>query len=119
MHELAVCQALIEQVERVAADNNARAVNEIVVQLGPLAGIEQELLAQAYTVARAGTVAQHAQLIIEVAPLRIQCPECGQESEVSLDSLICPVCRNWRTTVSSGEDLILARLELEGPTRVH
>ena len=40
MHELAVCQALIEQVERVARDNAARRILSITVSVGPLSGIE-------------------------------------------------------------------------------
>ena len=57
MHELAVCQALIEQVERVARDNAARRILSITVSVGPLSGIEAKLLEHAYPLAAAGTVA--------------------------------------------------------------
>ena len=36
MHELAICQALIEQVQRVARDNAARRVISVTVSVGPL-----------------------------------------------------------------------------------
>jgi len=59
MHELAVCQALIEQVEDLAAEHSAVGVNEIVVRIGPLAGVEQALLEQAYEIARAASNSTH------------------------------------------------------------
>lgn len=119
MHELAVCQALIEQVESLAAEHSAVSVNEIVVRIGPLSGVEQPLLEQAYEIARAGTVAAAAQLVFEDAPLVVHCGECDRESDVAPSQLICPVCGNWRTTLVSGDELLLARLELETPTLLH
>ena len=56
MHELAICQALIEQVERVARDNAARRILSITVSVGPLSGVEPQLLEHAYPLAAAGTV---------------------------------------------------------------
>jgi Zn finger protein HypA/HybF involved in hydrogenase expression len=56
MHELSVCQALIGQVERVARENDARRVISIVIDHGPLSGVEPQLL-NAYPSAAAGTIA--------------------------------------------------------------
>jgi tRNA-Thr(GGU) m(6)t(6)A37 methyltransferase TsaA len=56
MHELAVCQALIEQVERVARDNAARRILSITVSVGPLSGVEPSLLEHAYPLAAAGAL---------------------------------------------------------------
>ena len=119
MHELSVCQALIEQVESLAAEHSAVNVSEIVVRIGPLSGIEQPLLEQAYEIARAGTIAQSAHLVMEEAPLIVHCDDCNQDADVEPDQLVCPLCGNWRTTLVSGDELLLARLELETPTMLH
>jgi len=119
MHELSVCQALIEQVESLAAEHSAVSVSEIVVRIGPLSGVEQPLLEQAYEIARAGTVAANADLIFEPAPLVVHCGDCDQESAVSQSRLVCPMCGNWRTTLVSGDELLLARLELETQPLLH
>lgn len=119
MHELAVCQALIEQVEDLAVEHSAVGVSTIVVRIGPLSGIEEPLLKQAYDIARAGTVAARADLITETAPLIIHCGDCDHEAEVAPSRLVCPVCGNWRTTLVSGDELLLARLELEAQPRLH
>ena len=69
MHELSICQALMEQVESIASERNAKYVTSIVVGMGPLSGVEEQLLKNAYPVASAGTVAENAELIIEFLPV--------------------------------------------------
>jgi hydrogenase nickel incorporation protein HypA/HybF len=113
MHELAICQALMNQVESIAAERNARSVVSIVVGMGPLSGVEVQLLKHAYPVASAGTVAEGAELVIENLPVRIKCAKCGSESDAAPNKLVCKVCGDWRTTLISGDELMLMRVELE------
>jgi hydrogenase nickel incorporation protein HypA/HybF len=113
MHELAICQALMNQVESIAAERNARSVVSIVVGMGPLSGVEVQLLKHAYPVASAGTVAEGAELVIENLPVRIKCTACGDESEALPNKLVCKSCGDWRTTLISGDELMLMRIELE------
>lgn len=113
MHELAICQALMNQVESIAVERNARSVVSIVVGMGPLSGVEAQLLKHAYPVASAGTVAEGAELVIEDLPVRIKCTQCGNESDALPNKLVCKDCGDWRTTLISGDELILMRIELE------
>jgi len=113
MHELALCQALMNQVESIAAERNARSVVSIVIGMGPLSGVEAQLLQHAYPVASAGTVAEGAQLVIEDLPVRVSCTQCGEESDALPNKLVCKHCGDWRTTLISGDELLLMRVELE------
>ena len=113
MHELAICQALMNQVESIAAERNATNVVSIVVGMGPLSGVEAQLLKHAYPVASAGTLAEGAELVIENLPVRIRCTECGNESDALPNKLLCKACGDWRTTLISGDELILMSVELE------
>lgn len=113
MHELAICQSLMDQVESIAAERNARSVISIVVGMGPLSGVEAELLKNAYPIASAGTVAEHAELIIEHLPVRVRCTQCGTESDALPNKLICKQCGDWRTTLMSGDEMMLMSVELE------
>lgn len=113
MHELAICQALMNQVESIAAERNARSVVSIVVGMGPLSGVEAQLLKHAYPVASAGTIAEGARLVVENLPVRIKCSQCGHESDALPNKLVCKACGDWRTTLISGDELILMRVELE------
>ena len=113
MHELALCQALMNQIESIAAERNATSVVSIVVGMGPLSGVEAQLLKHAYPVASAGTVAEGAELVIENLPVRVKCTQCGNESDVLPNKLVCKDCGDWRTTLLSGDELMLLRVELE------
>lgn len=112
MHELSVCQALLRQVEDLARTRHALAVTRIVVHIGPLAGVEPGLLEQAYPIARAGTCAEAAELIVERSAVRVRCQCCGAESAVPANRLICPSCGDWRTQLIGGDELLLASVEL-------
>lgn len=112
MHELAVCQALLAQVARVALDNRAGAVTRIRVGNGPLSGVDSHLLERAFEVARAGTMAAGATLILEEEAVRVRCNGCGAESAVAANRLVCPACGQWRTEVIAGDGLTLLALEL-------
>ena len=116
MHELAICQALMNQVESIAAERNAHSVISIVVGRGPLSGVEVQLLKHAYPVASAGTLAEGAELVIENLPVRIKCTAWGNESDALPNKLVCKSCGDWRTTLISGDELMLMRIELETET---
>jgi hydrogenase nickel incorporation protein HypA/HybF len=112
MHELSVCQALIDQVARVAREQRAARVSAIHISVGPLSGIEPQLLEQAYPLAAAGSLAEEAELCIESAPIRVYCDQCEQESTATANRLICAGCGNWRTRLVSGDELLLTHVEL-------
>ncbi len=113
MHELSICQSLLDQVEKIVIERDAKSVTSIVIGMGPLSGVESQLLKSAYPIASAGTVAEHAELIIEMLPVRVKCNQCGRESDALPNKLICHHCGDWKTTLVSGDELLLMSLELE------
>ena len=116
MHELSVCQALIRQVEDVAREHGAKQVKAIHLDIGPLSGVEPELLRRAYDIAAGGTAAEGARLHIAALPLRVRCEECGAESTVAPNRLLCGRCGTWHTRLISGDEMLLRSLELDLPT---
>lgn len=112
MHELSLCQNLIDQLTDLANRNGAVAVARVEVLVGMLSGVEAQLLETAYTMATPGTVAERAELVLDVAPPRVACGVCGAEAEVPPNDLRCPACGSLATELIAGHELILARVEL-------
>ncbi len=112
MHELAVCQGLVDEVARVAREQGANEVQAVTVAIGVLAGVEPGLLERAFVIARAGTVAAQARLHVLTLPARVACNECAAEAEVPANRLLCPSCGGWLVRVVGGEELLLTRVEL-------
>lgn len=113
MHELSVCQSLLEEVQRIARENGAGSVSRIVLKVGPLSGIEPDLLRNAYPLAAAGTVAEDAELEIEFAEIVVSCSQCGGESPATVNRLLCAHCGDYRTRLVSGDEMVLQSMELD------
>ena len=113
MHELSICNALLVQVEGIAREHRASRVSRIVVRVGPLAGVEADLLRRAWPLAAAGTVAADAGLVIEQTDIVVRCSECAAESIVRPNRLLCANCGGYQTRIVSGDELILMRVVLE------
>ena len=112
MHELSLCQNLIDQLNTLVLRHQAIAVSRVEVEAGMLSGVEPELLEAAFAMAREGTVAEAAELIMRVPPPRILCAACGSEAETPPNDLRCPICQSTDTELIAGHELILARVEL-------
>jgi len=112
LHELSVCQALLAQVTEIAIDRGADVVARIVIEVGPLSGVEPTLLARAFAVVRAGSCAADAALMIESPGVTIRCMACGAQSPTAPNRLVCSACGGYRTRIVAGDELRLRRVEL-------
>jgi hydrogenase nickel incorporation protein HypA/HybF len=113
VHELAVCQGLIDQLEDISRREQAEKITRVRLRIGPLSGVEPQLLEDAYPIAAAGTVADGATLEIEHQPVRVHCAVCGHETDASANRLICADCGDFRTRLTSGDEMLLVSVELE------
>jgi len=113
MHELSVCLSLLGQVERIAADNASGRVTRIELAIGPLSGVEADLLRNAWPLASAGSIAVDAELAIEESAVVVHCSACDAETEARANRLVCGNCGDYRTRLVSGDEMILRRVELE------
>ena len=114
MHELSVCQELLSQVRATAHANGAASVGRITLRLGPLSGVEPELLQRAFEFARAGDLTGDAELVLEEAPVVIRCRRCGAQHETASNRLVCARCDDYHVDLVGGDELLLARIELHG-----
>ena len=113
MHELSVCQNLIDQINQIALAHKASRVDKIFLQVGPLSGVLPNLLQTAFPLASAGTLAAGAQLVIHANPITIRCKRCHAQSEVAANHLVCGHCGARQTELVGGDELLLERLEMQ------
>lgn len=115
MHELAICQALLDQVHAISTEHADADVARITLCIGPLSGVVPDLLERAFYLARAGGPAVHAELLIENTGVRVRCRVCGVESDATPARLLCAVCGDYHTDLVDGDQLVLKRVELIQP----
>jgi len=113
MHELSVCLSLLEQVQAIAADRGAARVTRIELKVGPLSGVESDLLRNAWPLASAGTIAVNAEFVVGEAAIVVHCSACDASTAATPNRLVCGNCGDFHTTVVSGDEMILQSVELE------
>jgi hydrogenase nickel incorporation protein HypA/HybF len=111
MHELAICQALLRQVLEVAEERGTQRIGRIKLRIGPLSGIEPELLKTAFPLVAAGTPGEDANIEIDDIPVRVRCQNCGSTSQALTNRLLCRDCGSWRVKLISGYEMLLVSVE--------
>lgn len=112
MHELSLCENLLDQVLSIAQQNKAKTIESITINIGDLSGVEPLLLENAFAILKLDTLAEHAQLIINHSPIVIECHQCGNQYNASANHLLCKGCQSDDTHLISGDELILANVSL-------
>ncbi|MBI3771568.1 MAG: hydrogenase maturation nickel metallochaperone HypA [Gammaproteobacteria bacterium] len=112
MHEHSLCKSLLQQIEAFAQEHKARKVKSVTLDIGPLAGIDPEELRQAFPHNSDGTIAEGAELIVRLIPLRFKCRDCGCESEGDLKHMHCSHCQSDNTRLLDGDQMHIADMEL-------
>lgn len=108
MHELGLCQSVVDAVERRAGD---RQVARVTVRVGVLQHVHPEAFAQSFAMAAMGTVAEDAVAELVLVPATAHCEGCGERFETTEVLLVCPLCGATDVSQRGGDELILESLE--------
>lgn len=113
MHEYSIVQALLEQCEGYASENDASKITKVVVKIGVMSGVEPHLLEIAFNTFKETSICDGAEFVMNVQPLRLTCKSCGSVSELEQAYYRCPECESLEVEVTDGEDMLLMSLEME------
>ena len=104
---------LIRILEEQASQHRFDTIRVIRLDVGKLSCVEPEALRFCFETAKAGTVADGAELDLVIVPGTARCRDCGQV--VSLDSYLdpCPSCGVFGLQAASGTDLRIKELEVD------
>ena len=112
MHELSLCQAIIETMQQGAAEHHYETVKGVRLEIGPFAAVDEAALRFAFDVAKENTLAAGARLEIIKPAATAHCRACGQESEIAQRFDPCPRCGSHELELLSGEELRILDLEV-------
>ncbi len=108
MHERSLIRSLLEHVAQIQNLHEGATVSEITVELGPLSGVEPELLRSAY-----GAIADsNTKLIIHEVPLEVRCLACESCSSMLRFQSICPLCQSTELQIIGGDAFRLLHVTL-------
>lgn len=113
MHEMALCESLLQAMEESARSHAFTRVRRVRLQIGRFAGVELEALRFGFDVVTRGSLADGAELAIEETPGQAWCFAC--EETVPLDTRLdpCPRCGGDRLLANGGTEMTIKDLEVE------
>jgi hydrogenase nickel incorporation protein HypA/HybF len=114
MHEYSLIQSMLSRVGDEVRRHGALRVHALAIRVGDLSGVDPDLLAAAWEIAREGTVCAAAELRVRRIPAAWTCPQCRREFAPG-DLLRCATC-DAPAELSDGADaLTLDSIEMEVP----
>jgi hydrogenase nickel incorporation protein HypA/HybF len=108
MHELGLCEDILEAVQRRAGD---RPVARVRVRVGRLHHVHEDAFEQSFAIAASGSVAEDATAELVMVPIRGHCRDCGSGFEADELVLCCPGCGALGVEQEGGDELILELIE--------
>lgn len=111
MHEMSIAQNIVEIVDEAAA-GKADTVEQVFVEVGTLVAVVPDSLEFCYGAITAGTPLERSRLVIKVVPIRVQCNDCNQTSDVESFVFKCEGCGGTSLQVLSGNELSVTEIEV-------
>lgn len=112
MHEMALCQGMLDLIDDQRAQDPFETVRRVVVEIGALGHVDPHALSFAFDVAAADTVAEKAKLEIVEIPGRGWCMDCSSRIEIAQRGDGCPNCGGFTLIMEQGEEMRLKELEV-------
>ena len=112
MHEMALCENILQVLEEQAVEQDFAAVKTVWLEIGPLAGVELEALRFSFEAVASGTLADRAKLVIIETRGEAWCASCAKAVPIQQRFDACPICGGYRLEVLGGEELRIKELEV-------
>lgn len=107
---------LVDAVAMQARICEASAVTEVILKIGALRDVVPDVLEHCFHHFAQGTVAEHAQLVIEEVPVETKCNACGCHFFPTLPvkaALECPACGSSDYRLVAGREFSLESISIE------
>lgn len=114
MHEIAIVESLIEQVDReVAAAGHDGRVVALDLVIGRLSGVNVDSIRFAFELLAPETTLAGATLRIAEPKAACRCGDCLARVEIDEVVAACPRCGSGDIVFEGGQELLLQSIELE------
>ncbi|MBD3367806.1 MAG: hydrogenase maturation nickel metallochaperone HypA [Candidatus Eisenbacteria bacterium] len=113
MHELSICQSMLEIVDRTMAEHPGAKLLRIFLDVGKGSTIEPVLLSEAFDVITTDGPYEETKLVVNEIPLAGRCRSCGSTFEYQEVALGCPKCESVDIEITSGLELAIRELEID------
>ena len=104
MHELSMAMEVIELVQHEADKNRVSNIEEILIEVGDLCGVETDIFQSALEMVVKDTLLENSHVRITHTPGKGKCNACNMEFEMKNRLDLCPDCGCFVSEVSGGQE---------------
>jgi hydrogenase nickel incorporation protein HypA/HybF len=112
MHEMSIALSILDEVEKHAKTHNAKNIEELVLEIGDLAGIEIDALSFALEAIRKKSILADTIYKIETLNGKANCLECGKNFIMKELYDTCPECNSYFKDITEGKELKIKSITL-------
>ena len=113
MHELSIAEDLssivLDEAKRAGLTN----VSKVDISFGQMVQIVPDIFRFAFAECVRGTIAEAAEVDIEIIPLKMKCASCGNDFNVNNNRFVCLVCNSTELEIINGKELFIKSIEGE------
>lgn len=113
MHEIRIAEDLCAIVLDTARNESLSKVTKINVSFGQLIQIVPDIFEFAFRETVRNTIAENAELEIEIIRIRMNCRHCGNEFQIDENLFVCKVCGSVDLEIKNGKELFIKSIEGE------
>jgi hydrogenase nickel incorporation protein HypA/HybF len=112
MHEVSIMAQTLEIALENACQQGANKIHRLKMRIGEMSGVVPEALNFAFDVVTEETIAEGANLEIEMVPVVCYCPHCQIEFQPNSLFYECPQCDRLSNKIIAGREIELTSLEV-------
>lgn len=113
MHELGIVMQVIDQVEKVAAQNEVTQVRKLNMEVGEVSSVVPKLFADCFGWAKKKTkYMRETQLEMIILEGISYCQDCKQTYQTTAYAKKCPHCGGFHTYLVTGNEINIKDIEV-------
>lgn len=113
MHELGVVFYVIDDVKKVAVENNCELVHSVTLEIGEVSTVIPEYLIDCWNWAvQKHDILVGCELRVETIPAITYCEDCQRNYETVAHGKICPHCGSENTYLIRGNEFNIKEIEV-------
>ena len=118
MHEMALVRNVVDIVVEQAEKSGAAEVKTVYLTIGQGRDVVVEYLDGLFQFLARGTVAEHAELVVQTTPMTVKCNQCGFIFPINVfkqETWMCPSCKAEKDyKLNSGMEFMINRIAVVG-----
>lgn len=113
MHEIKIAEDLSLIVLETANKEKLRKVTRVNISFGQLVQIVPDIFRFAFSETVKSSVAENAEVNIEIVPVKLKCMVCGDDFNINENLFACNKCGSTDVGIIQGKELFIKSIEGE------